>query len=92
MPDVAVDLTPSYNTIPYFRIPLNISIFEEKMAKLLKKPLKLALVQLATGPDKTANLARARSKVLEAASNGANLVGKRQLIAPKQISFRSLTG
>lgn len=44
------------------------------MAKLLKKPLKLALVQLATGSDKSANLARARSKVLEAASNGANLV------------------
>lgn len=41
---------------------------------LLKKPLKLALVQLATGADKTANLARARSKVLEAASNGAKLV------------------
>lgn len=44
------------------------------MAKLLKSPLKLALVQLATGPDKAANLARARSKVLEATSNGANLV------------------
>ncbi|KAF4547123.1 Hydrolase-like protein [Elsinoe fawcettii] len=44
------------------------------MAKLLKKPLKLALVQLATGADKTANLARARSKVLEATSKGAKLV------------------
>lgn len=44
------------------------------MAKLLKKPLKLALIQLATGGDKTANLSRARSKVLEATSNGANLV------------------
>ena len=44
------------------------------MAKLLKKPLKLALVQLATGADKTANLASARSKVLEATSKGANLV------------------
>lgn len=44
------------------------------MAKLLKKPLKLALVQLATGSDKSANLARARSKVLEATSKGANLV------------------
>lgn len=44
------------------------------MAKLLKKPLTLALVQLATGADKSANLARARSKVLEAASKGANLV------------------
>lgn len=44
------------------------------MAKLLKQPLKLALVQLATGADKAANLARARSKVLEATSKGANLV------------------
>lgn len=44
------------------------------MAKLLKKPLKLALVQLATGADKAANLARARSKVLEASSKGANLI------------------
>lgn len=44
------------------------------MAKLLQKPLKLALIQLATGADKAANLSRARSKVLEAASNGANLV------------------
>ncbi|KAK4626531.1 Hydrolase [Fulvia fulva] len=44
------------------------------MAKLLKKPLKLALVQLATGKDKAANLARARSKVLEATSKGANIV------------------
>lgn len=46
----------------------------DNMAKLLKKPLKLALVQLSTGADKAANLARARSKVLEATSNGANLV------------------
>ena len=44
------------------------------MAGLLKKPLKLALVQLASGADKTANLSRARSKVLEAASKGANVV------------------
>jgi omega-amidase len=44
------------------------------MAKLLKKQVKLALVQLACGADKSANLARARSKVLEATSNGANIV------------------
>lgn len=44
------------------------------MAKLLKKPLKLALVQLATGADKSANLARARNKVLEATSKGAHIV------------------
>ncbi|WPH04834.1 carbon-nitrogen hydrolase [Acrodontium crateriforme] len=44
------------------------------MAKLLKKPLKLALVQLASGADKAANLAHARTKVLEAAAKGANIV------------------
>lgn len=44
------------------------------MASLLKKPLKLALVQLSTGADKAANLARARARVLEATSKGANLV------------------
>lgn len=45
------------------------------MAKLLKKPLKLALIQLASGADKTLNLQHARSKVLEAArTGGANLV------------------
>lgn len=36
------------------------------MAKLLKKPVKLALVQLATTADKAHNLSHARSKVLEA--------------------------
>merc|ERR1711939_1249326 len=44
------------------------------MSKILKQPLKLALVQLSTSADKTANLTRARSKVLEATSKGANLV------------------
>ncbi|KAK3049311.1 Omega-amidase nit3 [Extremus antarcticus] len=44
------------------------------MSKLLKKSVKLALVQLAAGADKSANLSKARSKVLEATSNGANIV------------------
>jgi omega-amidase len=44
------------------------------MASLLKKSLKLALVQLASGADKTHNLSNARSKVLEAAKSGANLI------------------
>ncbi|OJJ98063.1 hypothetical protein ASPACDRAFT_1872545 [Aspergillus aculeatus ATCC 16872] len=44
------------------------------MASLLKKPLKLALVQLASGADKAVNLAHARSKVLEAAKAGASLI------------------
>ncbi|KAH7086356.1 carbon-nitrogen hydrolase [Paraphoma chrysanthemicola] len=44
------------------------------MAQLLKQSLKLALVQLASGSDKTHNLNNARSKVLEAAQRGAKLV------------------
>ncbi|KAH7065510.1 carbon-nitrogen hydrolase [Macrophomina phaseolina] len=42
--------------------------------KLLKQPVKLALVQLATSADKAANLARARTKILEAAAAGAKIV------------------
>ncbi|OTB00646.1 hypothetical protein M426DRAFT_324115 [Hypoxylon sp. CI-4A] len=41
---------------------------------VLKQPLKISCVQLASGTDKTANLANARAKVLEAARNGAKLV------------------
>src|ERR1700712_4682264 len=37
------------------------------MSKLLKKPVKLALIQLACTADKAHNLTHARSKVLEAA-------------------------
>jgi len=41
---------------------------------LLKKPVKLALIQLASGADKEKNLSHARNKVLEAASAGANII------------------
>ncbi|OTA85776.1 hypothetical protein M434DRAFT_82528 [Hypoxylon sp. CO27-5] len=41
---------------------------------VLKQPLKLACIQLASGPDKAANLAHAREKVIEAAKAGAKLV------------------
>ena len=44
------------------------------MASLLKKSLKLALIQLASGADKTANLTSARQKVLDASKAGAKLV------------------
>ncbi|EEA23750.1 nitrilase family protein (Nit3), putative [Talaromyces marneffei ATCC 18224] len=44
------------------------------MTTLLKQPLKLALVQLASGADKAANLSHARVKVLEAAKAGAKLI------------------
>ncbi|KAL2262928.1 hypothetical protein VTK26DRAFT_8918 [Humicola hyalothermophila] len=41
---------------------------------LLKQPVKLACVQLASGPDKTANLLHAADKVREAAAGGAKIV------------------
>ena len=41
---------------------------------VLKQPVKLACVQLAAGPDKTANLLHAADKVREAASAGAKIV------------------
>ncbi|KAI1116382.1 carbon-nitrogen hydrolase [Nemania sp. NC0429] len=41
---------------------------------VLKRPIKLACVQLSSGADKAANLSHARDKVLEAARAGANLV------------------
>ncbi|KAK1780441.1 carbon-nitrogen hydrolase [Copromyces sp. CBS 386.78] len=41
---------------------------------LLKKPVKLACIQLASGADKSANLSHAADKVREAASGGANIV------------------
>ncbi|KAL9615390.1 MAG: hypothetical protein Q9167_000218 [Letrouitia subvulpina] len=44
------------------------------MANLLKRPLKLALIQLATSSDKTTNLSRARSRILEASHSGASLI------------------
>ncbi|KAI0007450.1 carbon-nitrogen hydrolase [Xylariaceae sp. FL0662B] len=41
---------------------------------VLKKPIKLACIQLASGPDKASNLTHAREKVLEAARDGAKLI------------------
>ncbi|KAI1389649.1 carbon-nitrogen hydrolase [Hypoxylon trugodes] len=43
-------------------------------APVLQQPIKLACIQLASGSDKSANLAHARDKVIEAAKNGAKLV------------------
>jgi len=44
------------------------------MAKILKQPVKLALIQLAAGADKAHNLSHARSKVLEASKAGAKII------------------
>ncbi|MCJ1321059.1 hypothetical protein MMC15_006401 [Xylographa vitiligo] len=44
------------------------------MAGLLQQPLKLALIQIAAGPDKALNLSRTRLRVLEASAAGASLI------------------
>ncbi|KAI9660781.1 MAG: hypothetical protein M1831_003473 [Alyxoria varia] len=44
------------------------------MSKLLSQPVKLALIQLATGANKTQNISSARSHVLEASRNGAKII------------------
>ena len=44
------------------------------MAKLLRQPVKLALIQLATTANKSQNLSHARSKVLEASRSGAHII------------------
>ncbi|KAI9888255.1 MAG: hypothetical protein M1814_000794 [Vezdaea aestivalis] len=44
------------------------------MARILTKPLRLALIQLSTTLSKSTNLANARLKVLSASSQGANLI------------------
>ncbi|RKU45654.1 hypothetical protein DL546_003896 [Coniochaeta pulveracea] len=41
---------------------------------LLKKPVKIACIQLASGSDKATNLSHARDKILEAGRSGANIV------------------
>ena len=45
----------------------------EVPSPVLKKPLKMALIQLAAGKDKKANLEHAAEKVKEAAATGAKL-------------------
>lgn len=44
------------------------------MARILSQPVKLALIQLATGASKAQNLQNARTKVLEASRNGARII------------------
>lgn len=44
------------------------------VSAVLRQPVKLACIQLASGADKAANLAHAREKVLEAAKDGAKII------------------
>ncbi|KAG0643490.1 carbon-nitrogen hydrolase [Tuber brumale] len=54
--------------------PFPAAASSKAMTSPLKRPVKLALIQLATGSDKDVNLKRASEKVAEAAKNGANIV------------------
>jgi omega-amidase len=68
------------------QIPLSRQIFKQAAqghrwrtmattaSAVLKKPLKIACIQLSSGANKTANLFRAADKVREAAKAGANLI------------------
>ncbi|EMR71034.1 hypothetical protein MGN70_008121 [Eutypa lata] len=66
---------PSTNRYPNpsFR-PLARAMATSNKSPVLKQPVKLACIQLASGPDKAANLAHAREKVVEAAQGGAKIV------------------
>ncbi|KAL0467275.1 nitrilase [Neurospora intermedia] len=74
----------TYHHQPFFALPTTTRLLLHsqirKMASstthpiLLKKPVKLACIQLASGADKSANLSHAADKVREAASGGANIV------------------
>ncbi|KAH0442698.1 carbon-nitrogen hydrolase [Colletotrichum camelliae] len=55
-------------------IPFRTMATAAAASPVLKQPVKLACIQLASGADKTANLANARSKVLEAAQGGAKII------------------
>jgi hypothetical protein len=55
-------------------IPNKITVIMTSLIPAAFRPLRLALIQLATTADKTANLSRARVLVKEACSNGANVV------------------
>lgn len=50
------------------------SLLRKMSSSVLKKPVKLACVQLSSGADKAANLERAASLVARAASSGAKIV------------------
>ncbi|KAF4979268.1 hypothetical protein FDECE_18090, partial [Fusarium decemcellulare] len=67
-----------FSSSPATRSILGSPPLVRKMSSLsepvLKKPVKLSLIQLASGSDKQANLDSAASHVARAASSGANIV------------------
>lgn len=55
-------------------MPIDVAQPIRMSTKLLAQPVKLALIQLASGANKSHNLANARSKVLEASKAGARII------------------
>lgn len=67
--------TPSANPLaPILRSRLVRKMSSTPAAAVLQQPIKLACIQLASGADKAANLARAASRVAEAAQGGSKIV------------------
>ncbi|KAK8139566.1 carbon-nitrogen hydrolase [Apiospora sp. TS-2023a] len=78
---------PSLSPAAYLRGPLARTMTTTTIpSPVLKKPVKLACIQLASGPDKAANLSHARDKVLEAARDGAKII-----VLPDPPSFHALS-
>ncbi|KAI1805135.1 carbon-nitrogen hydrolase [Daldinia bambusicola] len=67
-------LTSTYHSSLSFATRAMATSTSASAAPVLKQPIKLACIQLASGQDKAANLAHARAKVLEAAQAGAKLI------------------
>merc|ERR1712000_416956 len=72
--DLPFDMFRALQTFRTFRTFTSPRRSISTMTDLLRKPVKLALVQLASGADKNHNLAHAREKVLSAASKGAQII------------------
>ncbi|KAK7969415.1 nitrilase family protein [Apiospora saccharicola] len=74
-PSLFSKFVPSLSPAAYFRGPLARTMTTTTIpSPVLKKPVKLACIQLASGSDKAANLSHARDKVLEAARDGAKII------------------
>ncbi|KAI3542188.1 carbon-nitrogen hydrolase [Colletotrichum abscissum] len=66
--------SPAHRLVPFGNFHRNVRKMSSLPFPVLKKPVKLACIQLASGADKAANLANARAKVLEASAAGAKIV------------------
>ncbi|KAK1468784.1 carbon-nitrogen hydrolase [Colletotrichum melonis] len=69
-----ITISPAHRLVPFGNFHRNVRKMSSLPSPVLKKPVKLACIQLASGADKAANLANARAKVLEASAAGAKIV------------------